>query len=65
VYDECERKTGELKWTGMRIALIFSANSRLRNIVEVYACKDSEEKFLEDFVAAWNKVMNLDRFDLV
>jgi catalase-peroxidase len=57
-------KTGKLKWTATRIDLIFGANSQLRALAEVYACADSEEKFLHDFVAVWNKVMNLDRFDL-
>jgi catalase-peroxidase len=59
-----DRATGELKWTGTRIDLIFGSNSELRALAEVYACQDSEEKFLQDFVAAWSKVMNLDRFDL-
>jgi catalase-peroxidase len=59
-----DRKTGELKWTGTRVDLIFGSNSQLRALAEVYACKDSQEKFLSDFVAAWNKVMNLDRFDM-
>ncbi len=59
-----DRATGELKWTGTRVDLIFGSNSQLRALAEVYACKDSQEKFLTDFVAAWNKVMNLDRFDL-
>lgn len=59
-----DRATGELKWTGTRIDLIFGANSQLRALAEVYACADSAEKFVRDFVAAWNKVMNLDRFDL-
>jgi catalase-peroxidase len=57
-------KTGELKWTGTRVDLIFGSNSQLRALAEVYACADSQEKFVHDFVAAWNKVMNLDRFDL-
>jgi len=64
VFEGRDRKTGELKWTGTRVDLIFGSNSQLRAVAEVYACKDSEEKFLQDFVAAWNKVMNLDRFDL-
>jgi catalase-peroxidase len=59
-----DRKTGKLKWTATRVDLIFGSNSQLRALAEVYACKDSQEKFLHDFVAAWNKVMNLDRFDL-
>jgi catalase-peroxidase len=56
--------TGELKWTASRVDLIFGSNSQLRALAEVYACEDSQEKFLHDFVAVWNKVMNLDRFDL-
>ncbi|MDT8272457.1 MAG: catalase/peroxidase HPI, partial [Desulfomonilia bacterium] len=59
-----DRTTGELKWTGTRVDLIFGSNSQLRAIAEVYGFEDSQEKFLRDFVAAWNKVMNLDRFDL-
>jgi catalase-peroxidase len=59
-----DRKTGKLKWTGTRVDLIFGSNSHLRALAEVYACEDSQEKFLHDFVAVWNKVMNLDRFDL-
>jgi catalase-peroxidase len=59
-----DRNTGDLKWTGTRADLIFGSNSELRALAEVYACKDSQEKFLKDFVAAWDKVMNLDRFDL-
>ena len=59
-----DRTTGELKWTGTRIDLIFGSNSELRSIAEVYGCEDAKEKFVQDFVAAWNKVMNLDRFDL-
>jgi len=58
------RGSGELKWTGTRVDLVFGSNSELRALAEVYACDDSEEKFLRDFVAAWDKVMNLDRFDL-
>ncbi len=62
---ECrDRVTGELKWTGTRVDLIFGSNSELRALAEVYGCADSQEKFLQDFVAAWTKVMNLDRFDL-
>ncbi len=64
VFEGCNRQTGELKWTATRVDLIFGANSQLRAIAEVYACEDSQEKFVQDFVAAWNKVMNLDRFDL-
>jgi catalase-peroxidase len=59
-----DRKTGERKWTGTRVDLVFGSNSQLRAIAEVYAQQDGQEKFLRDFVAAWNKVMNLDRFDL-
>ena len=64
VYEGRDRKTGELKWTGTRIDLVFGSNSQLRAIAEVYASDDSKETFVKDFVAAWNKVMNLDRFDL-
>ncbi len=59
-----DRKTGEVTWTGTRCDLIFGSNTELRALAEVYACEDSEKKFVKDFVAAWNKVMNLDRFDL-
>ncbi|MDG6218929.1 MAG: catalase/peroxidase HPI [Candidatus Thermoplasmatota archaeon] len=59
-----DRATGKLKWTGTRVDLIFGSNSQLRAIAEAYACDDSQEKFVHDFVAAWNKVMNADRFDL-
>ncbi len=59
-----DRTTGELKWTGTRVDLIFGSNSQLRALAEVYGCTDSQDKFLNDFIAAWNKVMNLDRFDL-
>jgi len=64
VFKGCDRTTGELKWTGTRVDLIFGSNSQLRALAEVYAYEDSQEKFLHDFIAAWNKVMNLDRFDL-
>ena len=64
VFEGRDRATGELKWTGTRVDLIFGSNSQLRAIAEVYACDDSREKFVQDFVAAWNKVMNADRFDL-
>ncbi|MBE0605988.1 MAG: catalase/peroxidase HPI, partial [Deltaproteobacteria bacterium] len=64
VFEGRDRATGELKWTGTRVDLIFGSNSQLRALAEVYGCKDSQEKFLRDFVAVWEKVMNLDRFDL-
>jgi catalase-peroxidase len=64
VFEGKDRKTGELKWTGTRVDLIFGSNTELRAIAEVYACSDGQEKFIKDFVAAWTKVMNLDRFDL-
>lgn len=64
VFEGRDRVTDELKWTGTRVDLIFGSNSQLRALAEVYACEDSQEKFLHDFVAVWNKVMNLDRFDL-
>ena len=64
LFEGRERATGETKWTGTRVDLIFGSNSQLRALSEVYGCEDSQEKFLHDFVAAWNKVMNLDRFDL-
>lgn len=64
VFEGRDRATGALKWTGTRVDLIFGSNSQLRALAEVYACEDSQEKFLHDFVAVWNKVMNLDRFDL-
>ncbi len=57
-------KSGEIKWTGTRVDLIFGSNSQLRAVAEVYACEDAQEKFVQDFIAAWDKVMNLDRFDL-
>ena len=64
VYEGRDRATGEVKWTGTAVDLVFGSNSQLRAISEVYACDDSKEKFVRDFVAAWDKVMNLDRFDL-
>jgi catalase-peroxidase len=64
VFEGRDRKTGELKWTGTRVDLIFGSNAELRAIAEVYGCEDAKEKFVKDFVAAWTKVMNLDRFDL-
>jgi catalase-peroxidase len=60
-----DRKTGALKWTATRVDLVFGSNSQLRALAEVYAQDDAREKFVRDFVAAWNKVMNLDRFDLI
>ena len=59
-----DRTTGSVKWTASRVDLVFGSNSRLRAIAEVYASDDSRRRFVTDFVAAWNKVMNLDRFDL-
>ena len=64
VFEGRDRKTGALNWTATRVDLIFGSNSQLRALAEVYGCEDSQEKFLQDFAAAWNKVMNLDRFDL-
>jgi catalase-peroxidase len=64
VFEGRDRATGELKWTGTRVDLIFGSNSQLRALAEVYGCEDSQEKFLHDFAAVWDKVMNLDRFDL-
>ena len=65
VFEGRDRKTGAVKWTGTRVDLIFGSNSELRALAEVYGCGDSQDKFVKDFVAAWTKVMNLDRFDLV
>ena len=64
VYEGRDRKTKAVKWTGTRVDLIFGSHSQLRAFAEVYACADSKEKFVKDFVAAWTKVMNADRFDL-
>ncbi len=64
LFEGRDRATGELRWTGTRVDLIFGSNSQLRAVAEVYAFEDSQEKFVHDFVAAWSKVMNLDRFDL-
>ena len=64
IFEGRDRKTGDLKWTGTRADLIFGSNSELRALAEVYACEDAQEHFIRDFVAAWSKVMNLDRFDL-
>jgi catalase-peroxidase len=64
VYEGRERGAGQVKWTGTRVDLVFGSNSQLRALAEVYACDDAKDKFVRDFVAAWNKVMNLDRFDV-
>jgi catalase-peroxidase len=64
VFEGRDRGSGKIKWMGTRVDLIFGSNSQLRALAEVYGCRDSQEKFLHDFVAAWNKVMNLDRFEL-
>ena len=64
VFEGYDRKTGELKWTGTRVDLIFGSHAQLRALSEVYASEDAQEKFIRDFVTAWVKVMNLDRFDL-
>ena len=64
VFEGRDRASGELKWTGTRVDLVFGSNSQLRALAEVYGCEDSQDKFVQDFVAAWTKVMNLDRFDL-
>ncbi len=64
LFEGRDRATGKVKWTGTRVDLIFGSNSQLRALAEVYACKDAEEKFVQDFIAAWVKVMNLDRFDI-
>ena len=64
VYEGRDRDTGEVKWTGTAVDLVFGSNSQLRAVAEVYGCEDAQQKFVDDFVAAWDKVMNLDRFDL-
>src|SRR5437763_8339188 len=64
VYEGRDRATGKVKWTATAVDLVFGSNSQLRALAEVYACDDAQEKFVRDFVAAWNKVMTLDRFDL-
>ncbi|MDH4068503.1 MAG: catalase-peroxidase, partial [Dehalococcoidia bacterium] len=64
VFEGRDRKTGELRWSATRVDLILGSNSQLRALAEVYACDDCQEKFVHDFIAGWNKVMNLDRFDL-
>jgi catalase-peroxidase len=63
MYEGRDRKTNQVKWTATRVDLIFGSHSQLRALAEVYACADSKEKFAKDFVAAWTKVMNLDRYD--
>jgi len=63
-FEGLDRATGELKWTATRVDLVFGSNSQLRAVAEVYAASDSKEKFVKDFVKAWTKVMNLDRFDV-
>jgi catalase-peroxidase len=63
-FEGIDRKTGKSKWTGTRVDLVFGSNSQLRALAEVYAQDDNEKKFVQDFVAAWTKVMNADRFDL-
>jgi catalase-peroxidase len=64
VYEGRDRKTSKAKWTGTGVDLVFGSNSQLRALAEVYGCADAKQRFVHDFVAAWNKVMNLDRFDL-
>jgi len=64
VFEGYDRATGKLKWSGTRVDLVFGSNSQLRAIAEVYACDDAKEKFVTDFIAAWNKVMNADRFEI-
>jgi catalase-peroxidase len=64
IFDGRDRKTGQKKWTATHVDLTFGSNSELRALAEVYASADAQEKFVADFVAAWNKVMNLDRFDV-
>jgi len=64
VFEGSDRASGEVKWTGTAVDLVFGSNSQLRAIAEVYACNDAQGDFVRDFVAAWTKVMNLDRFDL-
>jgi catalase-peroxidase len=64
VYEGHDRATGELKWTATAVDLVFGSNSQLRGLAEAYACDDSQEAFVRDFVAAWDKVMSADRFDL-
>jgi catalase-peroxidase len=63
-YEGRDRKTGAVKWSGSRVDLVFGSHAQLRALAEVYASNDAKDKFVHDFVAAWSKVMNLDRFDL-
>jgi catalase-peroxidase len=65
LYEGRDRRTGEIRWTGTRVDLIFGSNSQLRALAEVYACSDGKDKFIQDFVTVWAKVMNLDRFDRI
>jgi len=65
VFEGRDRVSGKVKWTGTQVDLVFGSNSQLRALAEVYACDDAKEKFVRDFAAAWGKVMNLDRFDVV
>jgi catalase-peroxidase len=64
IYEIRDRDSGKVKWTGTRIDLIFGSNAQLRAVAEVYGSDDAKEKFVKDFITAWNKVMNADRFDL-
>ncbi len=64
VYEGRDRTTGDVRWSGTAVDLVFGSNSQLRAFAEVYGCDDAKEKFVQDFVAAWDKVMTLDRFDL-
>jgi catalase-peroxidase len=64
MFEGRDRRTGEVRWTGTSVDLIFGSNSQLRALAEVYGSADAQKKFVQDFVAAWTKVMNLDRFDL-
>ena len=64
IFEGRDRASGQVKWTGTRVDLVFGSNSELRAIAEVYACDDAQERFVRDFVAAWDKVMNLDRFGI-
>ena len=65
LFEGIDRKTGAKKWTGTRVDLVFGSHSQLRALAEVYGCADADKKFVGDFIAAWTKVMNLDRFDLL